>query len=146
MATTGDADLSPTSVEAINDMVRSAFPGSRNYCHELGPGYAISRLEAAEGDLRPGGFISGPTQFGAADAALWFATFVGLGRMEPMALTSELSIRFLRPAIGSVLFARADVDIVTRRSVVGTVKIWCDDDVNRPTATAQGTYAIPLPK
>ena len=146
MATTGDADLSPASVEAINDMVRSAFPGSRNYCHELGPGYAIRRLEAAEGDLRPGGFISGPTQFGAADAALWFATFVGLGRMEPMALTSELSIRFLRPAIGSVLFARADVDIVTRRSVVGTVKIWCDDDVNPPTATAQGTYAIPLPK
>ena len=146
MATTGDADLSPASVEAINDMVRSAFPGSRNYCHELGPGYAISRLEAAEGDLRPGGFISGPTQFGAADAALWFATFVGLGRMEPMALTSELSIRFLRPAIGSVLFARADVDIVPRRSVVGTVKIWCDDDVDRPTATAQGTYAIPLPK
>ena len=146
MATTGDAHLSPASVEAINDMVRSAFPGSRNYCHELGPGYAISRLEAAEGDLRPGGFISGPTQFGAADAALWFATFVGLGRMEPMALTSELSIRFLRPAIGSVLFARADVDIVTRRSVVGTVKIWCDDDVDRPTATAQGTYAIPLPK
>jgi len=146
MATTGDADLSPASAEAINDMVRSAFPGSRNFCHELGPGYAISRLEAAEGDLRPGGFISGPTQFGAADAALWFATFVGLGRMEPMALTSELSIRFLRPAIGSVLFARADVDIVTRRSVVGTVKIWCDDDVDRPTATAQGTYAIPLPK
>ena len=146
MATTGDADLSPASVEAINDMVRSAFPGSRNYCHELGPGYAISRLEAAEGDLRPGGFISGPTQFGAADAALWFATFVGLGRMEPMALTSELSIRFLRPDIGSMLFARADVDIVTRRSVVGTVKIWCDDDVDRPTATAQGTYAIPLPK
>lgn len=146
MATTGDADLSPASVEAINDMVRSTFPGSRNYCHELGPAYAISRLEAAKGDLRPGGFISGPTQFGAADAALWFATFVGLGRMEPMALTSELSIRFLRPAIGSVLFARADVDIVTRRSVVGTVKIWCDDDVDRPTATAQGTYAIPLPK
>ena len=146
MATTGDADLSPASVEAINDMVRSAFPGSRNYCHELGPGYAISRLEAAEGDLRPGGFISGPTQFGAADAALWFATFVGLGRMESMALTSELSIRFLRPAIGSVLYARADVDIVTRRSVVGTVRLWCDDEVDRPTATAQGTYAIPLPR
>jgi len=146
MATTGDADLYPASIEAINDMVRSAFPGSRNYCHELGPGYAISRLEAAEGDLRPGGFISGPTQFDAADAALWFATFVGLGRMEPMALTSELSIRFLRPAIGTVLFARADVDIVTRRSVVGTVRVWCDDDVDRPTATAQGTYAIPLPR
>ena len=28
-----------------------------------------------------------------------------VGRVEPMALTSELSIRFLRPAIGSVLWA-----------------------------------------
>jgi acyl-coenzyme A thioesterase PaaI-like protein len=35
---------------------------------------------------------------------------------------------------------------VTRRSVVGTVRLWCDDEVDRPTATAQGTYAIPLPR
>ena len=146
MATPTNPDLTAATVDAINEMVRSEFPGSRNYCHELGPGYAISRLEASAGDLRPGGLISGPTQFGAADAALWFATFVGLGRMELMALTSELSIRFLRPAIGSVLYARADIDIVTRRSVVGTVRLWCDDEVDRPTATAQGTYAIPLPR
>jgi acyl-coenzyme A thioesterase PaaI-like protein len=146
VATSAHSDPAPATLEAINEMVRTAFPGSRNYCHELGPNYAVSRLEASDGDLRPGGFISGPTQFGAADAALWFATFVGLGRMEPMALTSELSIRFLRPAIGSVLYARADVDIVTRRSVVGTVRLWCDDDTERPTATAQGTYAIPLPR
>ncbi len=42
--------------------------------------------------------------------------------------------------------ARADIDIVTRRSIVGTVKVWMDDDPERITATAQGTYAIPIPK
>ena len=63
-----------------------------------------------------------------------------------MALTSELSIRFLRPAIGRIVWARGDIDIVTRRSVVGTVRVWIDDDIDRPTATAQGTYAIPIAK
>ena len=69
-----------------------------------------------------------------------------LGRIEQMALTSELSIRFLRPAIGKVVWARADVDIMTRRSIVGTVRVWMDDDPDRITATAQGTYAIPIAK
>ena len=27
--------------------------------------------------------------------------------------------------------------------VVGTVRVWCDDRENKPTATAQGTYVLP---
>jgi acyl-coenzyme A thioesterase PaaI-like protein len=41
-----------------------------------------------------------------------------IGRVEPRALTSELSIRFLRPAIGETLWARAAVDSAGRRNVV----------------------------
>jgi acyl-coenzyme A thioesterase PaaI-like protein len=61
-----------------------------------------------------------------------------------MALTSELSIRFLRPARGKVLWAKATLDVAGRRNVVGTVRVWCDDRIDKPTATAQGTYALPL--
>jgi acyl-coenzyme A thioesterase PaaI-like protein len=61
-----------------------------------------------------------------------------------MALTSELSIRFLRPAQGSILWARATLDVAGRRNVVGTVRVWCDERDDRPTATAQGTYVLPL--
>jgi acyl-coenzyme A thioesterase PaaI-like protein len=136
----------PLTAAAINAAVMSSFPGSHHRCHEIGDGYAISRFEADESCIRPGGYISGPTQFSAADAVLWYAAFVGLGRIEEMALTSELSIRFLRPAIGRIVWARGDIDIVTRRSVVGTVRVWIDDDIDRPTATAQGTYAIPIAK
>ena len=95
--------------------------------------------------LRPGGFISGPTQFAVADAALWYLAFGALGRIEPMALTSELSIRFLRPAQGSVVWARATLDSVSRRNVVGTVRVWVDDRDAKATSVAQGTYALPRP-
>ena len=93
--------------------------------------------------MRPGGFISGPTQFAIADAALWYLAFGAIGRVELMALTSELSIRFLRPAIGDVLNARAELASKSRRSVVGTVWVWAGDDERRPSAVAQGTYALP---
>jgi acyl-coenzyme A thioesterase PaaI-like protein len=88
--------------------------------------------------------VSGPTQFALADAALWYLVFGAIGRIEPMALTSELSIRFLRPAQGEVMHARATLDGLGRRNVVGTVHMWCDDRRHKPTATAQGTYALPM--
>ena len=134
------------TVDAINAVVQTSFPGSSHRCYEIGENYAITRLDVDDSHIRPGGYVSGPTQFGAADAVLWYGCFAALGRIEQMALTSELSIRFLRPAIGKVVWARADIDIVTRRSIVGTVRVWMDGDPDRITATAQGTYAIPLPK
>jgi uncharacterized protein (TIGR00369 family) len=129
----------------VNDMIRREFPGTNHFCHELGDGFAVARHEVTDGALRPGGFISGPTQFGIADAALWYLAFTAIGRIEPMALTSELSIRYLRPAIGRILWARASLEAAGRRSVVGSVHVWVDDRGDRPTATAQGTYALPLP-
>ncbi len=132
----------PTT-DAINEMIGELFPGSNNSCHEIGSGFAVARREISEFELRPGAFVSGPSQFGLADAALWYLVFASTGRIEPMALTSELSIRFLRPAQGSVLWARATLDVAGRRNVVGTVRVWCDDRDDRPTATAQGTYVLP---
>ncbi len=110
----------------------------------MGATFAVARRVVDESELRPGGFVSGPSQFGIADAALWYLVFGALGRVEPMALTSELSIRFLRPAQGTVLWARATLESAGRRSVVGSVHVWCDDRSDKPSATAQGTYALPM--
>ena len=134
------------TVEAINAMVETQFPGTRNRCVEIGDGFAIACFDVADADIRPGGFVSGPTQFSIADCALWFATFVALDRIEPMALTSELSIRFLRPAQGTRMMCRANVEAISRRSVVGTCHTWVDGAPDRITSIAQGTYAIPLPR
>jgi len=131
------------TVDAVNEMIEQLFPGSNNTCEGLGPDFAIAKREVTDSELRPGAFISGPSQFGLADAALWYLVFGATGRIEPMALTSELSIRFLRPAQGQVLWARATLDVSGRRNVVGTVRVWCDDREHKPTATAQGTYVLP---
>ncbi len=139
-------EQSDVSIDAINAMVWTQFPGSRNHCIELGDDYAIAGYDVTEADIRPGGFISGPCQFAIADCALWFLAFVGLGRIEPMALTSELSIRFLRPAVGERLRCRATLESVNRRSIVGTAHVWCDDRADKVTSAAQGTYALPLPR
>ena len=129
--------------DAVNEMVATAFPGSRARCVELGASHAVAEMLTDDLDIRPGGFVAGPTQFALADAALWYLVFGALGRIEPMALTSELSIRYLRPAIGSTLHARADLAAMSRRSVVGSVTLWTGD-ANKPTSVAQGTYALPL--
>ena len=139
----GDVPTIEPTIETVNEMLEAAFPGTESWCAEIGRDYAIARRVVGDDSLRPGGFISGPTQFAAADAALWYLVFGAIGRIEPMALTSELSIRFLRPAQGRVLWAAATLDRAGRRSVVGTVRLWCDDRDDKPTATAQGTYALP---
>lgn len=128
---------------AVNAMLVERFPGASASCEELGDGFAVASVEVSEGSLRPGGYVSGPTLFALADAALWYLTFTVIDRIEPMALTSELSIRFLRPAQGRVVRARADLGTATRRSVVGSVRVWMDDQVDRPSAIAQGTYVLP---
>ena len=134
----------PPNVDEINTMIGELFSKSTSRCVKIGDTWALARHDVTEDELRPGGFISGPTQFSVADAALWYLVFAARQRIEPMALTSELSIRYLRPAQGQVLWARADLDVAGRRNVVGTIKVWCDDRDDRPTATAQGTYALPF--
>ena len=113
------------NADDVNLMLAEHFPGAGANCAELGDTYAVASTELNELSIRPGNYVSGPTQFAIADAALWYVTFVAIGRIEPMALTSELSIRFLR------------------RSVVGSVSVWMDDNSDRPTAVAQGTYVLP---
>ncbi len=134
------------TVEQINTTIAELYPGTRNQCLEIGTDFAVVTVEVDESDIRPGGFVSGPTQFALADCALWFLAFGALGRIEPMALTSELSIRYLRPAQGRRLVCRADLESRSRRSVIGTCHTWVDGEPDRFTSTAQGTYAVPLPR
>ncbi|RMH80599.1 MAG: PaaI family thioesterase [Actinomyces sp.] len=131
--------------DLVNATIAELWGATRHRCVEVSPTHAVASVEIDQTNLRPGGYVSGPTQFGLVDAALWYLTFGALDRVEPMALTSELSIRFLRPAVGRVLWARAELDRAGRTAVVGTVRCWMDDAHDRPVSTAQGTYTLPRP-
>lgn len=135
-------DLTPGQV---NEFVAGVFPSSYadgTRCVELGEGWALAHWPFDPSELRPGAYISGPRMFSMADSALWYATFTVTG-LEAMAVTSEMSIRFVRPAQSGDLLARANLNSVSRRRVVGTVEIWVDGSPDRLVAVAQGAYARP---
>src|SRR3954453_18760744 len=134
------ASPSRASVEDINRFLEREFP-TGNHCESIGGRWGVGRPEPADVGLRPGRIVSGPGVFGCCDAALYFPCFSVLG-IEPMVLTSELSIRFLRPARGTELRARAQLDHAGRRSMIGTIVAWTDD-ADKPVAVAQGTYRSP---
>ncbi len=135
----GDIDA-----DAVNEFVASCYPQLGVRCLDIGEDFVTAEYDLSEIERRPGGFISGPDQFRLADGALWFLTFAAIGRLEEMTVTSELSIRFLRPAVGERLFTRAGLEARNRRSVVGSVWIWCDDETEKTVSTAQGTYSLPI--
>jgi acyl-coenzyme A thioesterase PaaI-like protein len=90
----------PVTADDVNQML-GGFSALSHRCMELSERHAVARILVTDSELRPGNLISGPTQFRLADAALWYLVFGAIGRIEPMAVTSELSIRFLRPAQGT---------------------------------------------
>ena len=131
------------TAQQANRELAGIWPGCEYEILELTPVYAKTWRDLSEITLRPGGFVPGPAQFAIADAVLWYLVFGALDRVEPMAMTAELSMRFLRPGVGARLFAEARLDKAGRRSVVGTVRVWTDDNTGRPCSTGQGTYMLP---
>ncbi len=129
--------------QLVDDAVHQSWTDRPNHCLEISPTHALAVQTIDPNNLRPGNLVPGPTLFALADLALWYLTFGAIDRIEPMALTSDLSIRFLRPAQGEKAYARADLDKAGRLMVVGTVKLWMDDEPDRLVATAQGTYVLP---
>ena len=127
--------------EQVNAFIRDAYPSAAEIyrCEDLAAKQAVARWPFDPDQNRPGGLISGPVQFGLADVAFWFATFTVLG-LAPMAVTSELGIRFLRPASGGDLMARAEILRSGRSGLVGDVRLWVDGAPDRLVAVAHGTY------
>ena len=131
------------TVEDVNQFLSETYPAvasSGVQCTEMSDRTAEARWTYDDKHLRPGGYISGPTIFTLADSALWFATFTVIG-IEAMAVTSEMSLRFLRPARSGDLIARASIQSSSDRRLVGTVELWIDGTPDRLVALAQGTYS-----
>ncbi len=133
--------VDPASVVAFIAAQWADAPCERLECVHVGGDRARLRCAVPASDVRPGGFVSGPAQFALADLGMWVAVWGARGLHE-MALTSEMSIRFLRPAVGTALHADVRVESAGTRSLVMTARVWTDAET-RPTAVAQGTYVMP---
>ncbi len=133
------------TTEAVNEFLTVQFPSAAaggTKCVAIGPLTATACWSYDPKQLRPGGYISGPTQFALADAAMWFAVFTVVG-LQPMAVTARMAIDFLRPATGDDLYASATILKVGRAGLVGRIRLWVGDDTETIVAIATGTYVAP---
>jgi uncharacterized protein (TIGR00369 family) len=105
--------------------------------------YASSRVRRhfQEDYIRPGGTISGPTMMELADFAMYVAVFSVAGP-QPLAVTTNLNINFLRKPGKGDLIAEARLMKVGKRLVVGEVVIYSEGE-NEPVAHVTSTYSVP---
>lgn len=111
---------------------------------EVGDRAARVRLRCTPERLRPGGIVSGPALMSLADFAVWCAVLGEVG-FEPMCVTVDLNIHFLRPAPPGDVIAEVRLHKVGRRMAVGDVVMTstAHDDDRGPVAHSTVTYAIP---
>ncbi len=130
----------PEQVDAFVALEYPTVAAGGFRCESMEVGTAVARWAYDPETLRPGGLISGPVQFTIADIALWYLSFTVLG-LQPMAVTSDLAITFLRPAIGGDLVATAHLLRAGRTRISGRVEILVDGQ-DRLVAHATGSYAL----
>lgn len=134
------------TIEAIGTLLHEVFPQA----FFPGCGLTIERVDYGdirvrrrfeEDHLRPGGTVSGPTMMELADFAMYVAVFSAVGP-QPLAVTTNLNINFLRKPTRADLIADARLMKVGKRLAVGEVTIF-SDGTSDPVAHVTSTYSIP---
>jgi uncharacterized protein (TIGR00369 family) len=96
-----------------------------------------------DGLLRPGGVISGPALMSLSDTAAYALVLAHIGD-QLMAVTSSLTMHFLRGARPGDIHAEAEMLRLGRRNAVCEVRLWTEGR-DRLAAQATVTYALPQP-
>jgi uncharacterized protein (TIGR00369 family) len=143
MAERPSADALRLTVAQLNAFFGDAFGGGELSAGvvELEPGRVRVVRPQSQVSLRPGGVISGPTMMALADMAV-YALVLGHIGIVPMAVTTSLTMHFLRPAKPGDLIGDALLLRLGRRIATAEVRLWTESP-DRIAAHATVAYAIP---
>lgn len=129
--------------------VRSFFPkhlpffdASGFAIESISDGVAVARFVYDEKWARPYQIINGGTLMALADVAVYMAIFGRIG-IVPLAVTNELKMNFLRPAMGGDVLAEASLMKTGRRVAYATADVYVDGDPDRIVAHATASYILP---
>jgi uncharacterized protein (TIGR00369 family) len=131
----------------VTNLIEQHFPhvhegSGRLIIESVGENVATVRMQADPSMIRPGGTVSGPSMFKLADLAVYAAVLARLGQDGIEAVTTSMTMNFLRrPAPGDIV-ARVRVLKFCRRLVVAEVTMTSGHDPEI-VAHATGTYAVP---
>jgi uncharacterized protein (TIGR00369 family) len=137
-------DQPQITVEKFNELAKGDLPFTRDYgveVVEIGFGTAHVRVPFRREFVRPGGTLNGPLLMAIADLAA-YAAVLGVVGYQPLAVTSELSIHFLRKPAPAGLSAHATVIKRGRKLMVVEIHEFSDGDPEM-VAHTMCTYALP---
>jgi len=128
------------------DLLHAEFPemfrATSGYdIEEVWHGGCRVRRHYSDRSLRPGGTVSGPTMMALADFTMYVAVLSAIGWV-PLAVTTNLTINFLKKPAPRALIAEARLLKLGKRLAVGQVDMRSegDDDL---VAHVTSTYSIP---
>jgi uncharacterized protein (TIGR00369 family) len=134
--------LDPAGVRAV---LQKAFPGVPMDAFlsviDLAPGRIHMLAPYREGLLRPGGVISGPILMSLADNVAYALILAHIGE-QLMAVTSTLTMNFLRGCRPGDIHVEGELLRLGRRIAVCDIRLWTEAP-DRLAAQASVTYAIP---
>lgn len=134
------------SLSEVREFLDEVFPQMRGLMivEEIGSMSARVRMKIGEGELRPGGTVSGPSMFALADCAYYIATLAMIGR-EALTVTTNCNINFMRKPEARDLIGEARIMKLGRSLSVGEVTVF-SEGMAEPVAHATLTYSIPPQK
>lgn len=140
-------------VTDLHRYVAQAWPAKKEFYapdrfEELRPGFCRYRYTVDEGDIRPGGTVSGPTMMWLADQGTYALLLAHLGDAA-LAVTTSLSIDFLRRPVGPQMVADTELVKLGRSLAVCRVTIASAaageaPNMNKPEAVSSVTYSLSL--
>ena len=133
--------------ERLLQLLETEFPEATHAVgdyeiEEMWHGGCRVRRRHHERSLRPGGTVSGPVMMALADFTMYLAVLSAIGWV-PLAVTTNLSINFLKKPSARDLLAEAQLFKLGKRLAVGEVALRSDGDDDL-VAHVTSTYSIPV--
>ncbi|MEP9377693.1 PaaI family thioesterase [Aquabacter sp. CN5-332] len=125
----------------VREFPQAFGPGRPHSVVSVGYRTATVRLDASEEHLRPGGTVSGPALMMLADVTMYVALLGQIG-LVPLAVTTNLSINFLRKPPPGAILADARLIKLGKRLAVGDVGLRAVSGEDL-VAHCVATYSIP---
>ncbi len=134
------------NIPEIHKFLDQVFPQMKGAFEilELAPNRIKLRMKITDENLRPGGTVSGPAMFTAADCAFYIATLSMIGP-EALTVTTNCSIDFMRKPAPTDIIAEARILKLGKTLSVGDVMLYSEGK-DEPVAHAKLTYSIPKPR
>ena len=134
--------MSGMTAQAIEAFLAQQFPEVQTpRVLEANGVSARLELEFRTSQLRPGGTVSGPTLMALADTAMYALVLSAIGEV-PLAVTTNLTMNFLRRPRPEALVAEASMLKLGRSLAVGEVSLR-SVSTSEVCAHAVVTYALP---